>query len=91
MPKFSQDYAPFPVPKDWHKTYVDNKLKIERTLHVIHPVMRKLLTLWDDYNHVRLIDVNDFKIHQKTAPFRMTAFRSMMLVQSERCREKLLN
>jgi hypothetical protein len=81
----------FPVPEQWRKSFAESKAKMEQILHIQHPVMRQLLDLWGKFNHLRLVDIHDFKHHQKAAAFRMTAFRSMMLVQSERCRDKLMN
>ncbi|KAJ3222973.1 Dynein heavy chain 7, axonemal [Clydaea vesicula] len=83
-----QDKCPFP--STWREVYVENKQKIHKRLYLCHPIMQQLLCNWAEFDRLRLVDVNEIN-HNKSTPFRMNGFRSMLLVHSELCRDKLLN
>ena len=83
---FPQDKCPFP--SGWEVSFHENKLKIERNLFVGHPVMLQILKLWHDFKDTRFINVQE--IRQQREAFRIGGFRSMLLVQSEKCKDRLL-
>ncbi|RKO94828.1 dynein heavy chain and region D6 of dynein motor-domain-containing protein [Blyttiomyces helicus] len=63
--------------------------RIDRTLYIGHPAMLSILELWQQFHHMRFVDADEIKM-QKEA-FRISGFRSLLLVQSEKCGEKLRN
>ncbi|KAI8807084.1 dynein heavy chain and region D6 of dynein motor-domain-containing protein [Cladochytrium replicatum] len=95
------------IPSDWKSNFLENKAKIERLLFVVNPIMTQILNLWSSYENLRFVDVNEIRgvsLHQpisgssarylsivSNSAFRISSFRSMILVQSEKCREKLMN
>ncbi|KAJ3210279.1 Dynein heavy chain 7, axonemal [Dinochytrium kinnereticum] len=83
---FPQDKCPFPA--GWLPQFLDTRSKIERTLYISHPVMMKALDIWCDFKELRF--VSKYEIQAQKEPFRIGGFRSMLLVQSEKCRDKLL-
>jgi dynein heavy chain len=85
---FEKDKCPFP--SGWRKGYLETREKISRTLYLTHPLMLKILKLWSQYDSLRLVDTADIRHHESTA-FRMTGFRSMLLLFSEKCRDQILN
>ena len=85
---FEQDKCPFPSP--YRESFLESKRLIEKNLFICHPVMQKLIESWASFDHLRLIDKPEIISHKNTA-FRMTGFRSMLLVHSEQCRDKLMN
>ncbi|KAJ3020398.1 UNVERIFIED_CONTAM: Dynein heavy chain 7, axonemal [Siphonaria sp. JEL0065] len=83
---FPQDKCPFPA--GWQKPFHDAKVKLERNLFISHPCMMRVMEIWSDFETVRFTNVPE--IQSQKEPFRIGGFRSMILVQSEKCRESLL-
>ncbi|KAI9333781.1 dynein heavy chain and region D6 of dynein motor-domain-containing protein [Zopfochytrium polystomum] len=83
---FEQDKCPFPA--GWKSSFKEASAKIEKSLFISHPVMLRTLDLWVQFKHLRFVK-KQAVMTQKEA-FRIGGFRSMLLVHSEKCREKLL-
>ncbi|KAJ3084466.1 Dynein heavy chain 7, axonemal [Rhizoclosmatium hyalinum] len=83
---FPQDKCPFPA--GWQKPFNEAKYKLERSLFVSHPCMMRVMEIWSTFQNVRFTNTNE--IQSQKEPFRIGGFRSLMLVQSEKCREALL-
>ncbi|KAJ3118419.1 Dynein heavy chain 7, axonemal [Phlyctochytrium bullatum] len=83
---FPQDKCPFPA--GWLAQFRETRHKMEKTLFISHPVMLKALEVWFDFKDLRFI--NKQEIQSQKESFRIGGFRSMLLVQSEKCRDKLL-
>ncbi|KAJ3106842.1 Dynein heavy chain 7, axonemal [Phlyctochytrium planicorne] len=83
---FPQDKCPFPA--GWIDQFLETRAKIERTLYISHPVMLHALDVWCDFKDIRFISKQE--IQSQKEPFRIGGFRSMLLVQSEKCRDKLM-
>jgi hypothetical protein len=83
---FPQDKCPFPA--GWIQSFNDSKTKLERLLFIGHPVMLKVLGSWHNFKEQRFIDLKEIQSQKES--FRIGGFRSMLLVQSEKCRDKLL-
>ncbi|KAJ3127539.1 Dynein heavy chain 7, axonemal [Nowakowskiella sp. JEL0407] len=84
---FPQDKCP--IPSGWRESFLENRSKIEKSLHVTNIAMGKILQLWVDYENIRLIVIDE--IYSHTAAFRISGFRSLLLVHSEICRYKIYN
>ncbi|KAI8621842.1 dynein heavy chain and region D6 of dynein motor-domain-containing protein [Chytriomyces sp. MP71] len=83
---FPQDKCPFPA--GWKRPYNDAKMKLEKNLFIGHPCMLRVMDMWIEFQTLRFTNVNE--IHAQKESFRIGGFRSLMLVQSEKCREALL-
>ncbi|KAI8825055.1 dynein heavy chain and region D6 of dynein motor-domain-containing protein [Fimicolochytrium jonesii] len=86
-PAFAQEQIVFPSP--WRETFLENKAKLAKILHITHPLMVKMLELWLQYDKLRFVDIAEVNIQAE--PFRISGFRSLVLVNAEKCRERLLN
>ncbi|KAJ3154924.1 Dynein heavy chain 7, axonemal [Geranomyces michiganensis] len=86
-PPFEQDKCPFPSP--WRESFLENRLKLEKGLHITSFLMVKMLGLWLEYDSLRFVNLDEIR-DQKEA-FRISGFRSLILVDAEKCRERLLN
>ena len=84
---FAQDKCP--LPSQWRYTFIDVKAKIERNLYLGHNIMRRILNLWVDFSELRMINIKP--IRNNPSAFRLTEYRSLLLVHSEHCRDRLLN
>ncbi|KAJ3406762.1 Dynein heavy chain 7, axonemal [Chytriomyces hyalinus] len=83
---FEQDKCPFPA--GWKKPFNDAKCKLEKNLFVTHPCLLRVMEIWEEFQLMRFTNIHE--IHTQKESFRIGGFRSMMLVQSEKCREALL-
>ncbi|KAJ3333612.1 Dynein heavy chain 7, axonemal [Blyttiomyces sp. JEL0837] len=83
---FEQDKCPFPA--GWLTLFRDARAKMERNLYICHPVMIRILELWSDFRELRFVNLHEIRTQREA--FRIGGFRSMILVQSEKCRDKLL-
>jgi dynein heavy chain len=81
--------APIGNPAPWHESFVENKAKLENDLQIGHPAMRKILDFSQHVDKVRFVDIDE--IRKSAGRLRLTNFRSMILVQNEMSREKVLN
>ncbi|KAI9202130.1 dynein heavy chain and region D6 of dynein motor-domain-containing protein [Polychytrium aggregatum] len=84
---FPQDKCPFPA--GWKTQFMDAYQKMERNLFITHPLMIRLLETWGIYNSLSFVDVDEIKSNPHA--FRVSGFKSMLLVHSEKCRDKMLN
>ena len=41
----------------WRDSYEAARVSLSRCLHITHPVMQAILSLWDKYRHTLLIDL----------------------------------
>jgi dynein heavy chain, axonemal len=78
-----------PATSEWHETFVQNRLKIERLLYIGHPLMCEILELWTRFHSTRIIDIE--KIKSQKDPYRIFSFKSFVMVHAEKCRTKLWN
>lgn len=84
---FPQDKCPFPSP--WRQSFLENRAKLAKWLHITNYLMVNMLSLWLQYEHFRFVDVAE--ITGQREAFRISGFRSLVLVDAEKCRERLLN
>ncbi|KAJ3284862.1 Dynein heavy chain 7, axonemal, partial [Borealophlyctis nickersoniae] len=87
LPPTPKDKCPFPSP--WRESFLETRTKIDRILFIGHPAMLRILDLWSQHHKVRFVDVDE--IRNQREPFRISGFRSILLVHSEKCRDRLLN
>ncbi|TPX35722.1 hypothetical protein SmJEL517_g02025 [Synchytrium microbalum] len=87
--------AIYPLPQDkpslptgWRASFLENRTKIERELYLPHGVIRGMLAEWGPHALNRLVDSEEVC---KQPTFRIGGFRSMVMVQADKCREKLIN
>jgi dynein heavy chain len=76
------------IPTGWRSRYLEHQSKLERILCITHPAVRKILEVWNQLDSTRLFSSNDFRV--TPGPYRYSVFKSILIVQAERCREKLL-
>jgi dynein heavy chain len=69
--------------------YLQIKTKLERILHIGHPLLCQVLELWSSYSSTRAIDIP--KIRSQKEAFRIFSFRSSIMVHAEKSRAKLWN
>nr|KAJ3422321.1 Dynein heavy chain 7, axonemal [Polyrhizophydium stewartii] len=69
------------------RSFVENRAKIERQLFISAPVLRHLLETWSYFSHLRFANIDE--IRSQRDAFRISSFRSLMLVQAEKCRTKI--
>ncbi|KAJ3192416.1 Dynein heavy chain 7, axonemal [Irineochytrium annulatum] len=81
-----QDKCAFPA--GWMPQFMEARAKMEKNLYIGHPVMMSVLDTWSIFKDIRFI--NKVEIQSQREAFRIGGFRSMLLVQSEKCRDKLL-
>ncbi|TPX60170.1 hypothetical protein SpCBS45565_g07578 [Spizellomyces sp. 'palustris'] len=84
---FPQDKCPFPSP--WRHSFLENRAKLEKNLHITHFLMVRMLALWLQFDKLRFVDLDE--IQGQREAFRISGFRSLVLVDAEKCRERLLN
>ncbi|KAI9097032.1 dynein heavy chain and region D6 of dynein motor-domain-containing protein [Phlyctochytrium arcticum] len=84
---FPQDKCPFPSP--WRASFLETRAKLEKILHVTNPLMTKILGLWLQYEKLRFVDLVEIKGQREA--YRISGFRSLVLVDAEKCRERLVN
>ncbi|RKP19583.1 hypothetical protein ROZALSC1DRAFT_28837, partial [Rozella allomycis CSF55] len=77
------------LPAPWHESFVANKKRLEGHLMIGHPAMIRILELSGVVDHIRLCDTHE--ILKSAQKLRLTSFKSMVLVQSEVCRDRLVN
>jgi dynein heavy chain len=82
---FSQDKCAFPSP--WKQSFFENKQKIERKLFITHPLMSSLIILWQDFLNLRFLNLQEIESNKDA--LRISGFKSMLLVQAEKCRSRL--
>ncbi|KAJ3302063.1 Dynein heavy chain 7, axonemal [Kappamyces sp. JEL0829] len=71
----------------WHQEFLHNRAWLERNLHITHPIMREMLFNWYNFQSTRLMDIDGI-LTQKD-PFRVSSFRSTVLLQTEKCQNFL--
>jgi dynein heavy chain len=79
----------FPAPANARKDYNAGKSKVTKSLNISHPLMLKISELWQKYDSIRMMDAKELMAH--TGAFKLSTFRSAILVQAEKAREKLLH
>ncbi|KAJ3359844.1 Dynein heavy chain 7, axonemal [Allomyces javanicus] len=77
------------LPSGWRPRYLDNHAKMERILFITHPAVRFIIESWNLLDSTRLFSPNDFRV--TPGPYRYSVFKSILIVQAERSREKILN
>ncbi|KAJ3385211.1 Dynein heavy chain 7, axonemal [Entophlyctis sp. JEL0112] len=84
---FPQDKCPFPA--GWKKPFSEARARMQRSLFIMHPTLLQMVALWNsEFESWRFINATEICLHKE--PFRIGGFRSLVLVQSEKCREALL-
>lgn len=63
--------------------------RIDRTLYITNQCVIKVLALWEKYQDLRFFDSEE--LFAQSGPMKVSYFRSVLLVQSEKCRDRLLN
>ncbi|KAK5669543.1 hypothetical protein QVD99_003934 [Batrachochytrium dendrobatidis] len=84
QPAFSETLS---NPSPWHKSFVENKAKIERLLFISNHALCHLMQTASYFSHLRYVDIKEMR-SQRDA-FRISSYRSLMLVQAEKCRTKI--
>ena len=82
-------FEPISNPSPWNGSYVDNRLKMEKNLFISSPVLRNMLEIWSYFAPLRFFNMKDLRGQREG--FRLSSFRSLLLVQAEKCRTKLWN
>ncbi|KAI9190103.1 hypothetical protein H9P43_001536 [Blastocladiella emersonii ATCC 22665] len=77
------------LPTTWRGRYLDHRHRLERMLWITHPAVRHIVETWTMLEGTRLFSPNDFRL--TPGPYRYSVFKSILIVQAERTREKLLN
>ena len=76
------------LPSPWKSSYLENSNRIKKKIFITHPIHRFILDTWVEYKNARIIETS--KMIAATTPFKMPTFRSQLLVNSEKFREKIL-
>jgi dynein heavy chain len=73
----------------WHEEFLKNREYIEKNLHIGNPILCELIELWQNYRSGTLIDISVIKNNSES--YRVSSFRSLILLQNEKCRNFLWN
>ncbi|KAJ2998719.1 Dynein heavy chain 7, axonemal [Globomyces sp. JEL0801] len=86
MEDLSEVFGSFHAP--WHADFIEAKEKLSRLFYSSDPIHREALDLWSIYESQKLIDVAHIKLQKD--PYRVSSFRSLVLLQTEKCRKSWL-
>ena len=79
--------VPPPIPTGWRDGYIIARDLLSKNLFTTHPLMIHVLQLWSGYEHIKFVNAADIRGNS----FRAPSYRSIMLVNAEKCRDKLIN
>ncbi len=71
----------------WKRSFFDNRQAIENNLFITHPLMSSLVNLWQDFSKLRFLNVQEIESNKDA--LRISGFKSMILFQAEKCRNRL--
>ncbi|ORZ39363.1 dynein heavy chain and region D6 of dynein motor-domain-containing protein [Catenaria anguillulae PL171] len=80
---------PPPLPSPWRPSFLDARRRLERDLWITHPAVRHIVETWTMLDVTRLFSPKDFKL--TPGPYRAGVFKSILIVQAERSRERIVN
>lgn len=86
-PLASKESVALPTP--WRDRFLKTRAWLESNLFITHKLVLEICSLWKKYCNVTLLSVEDLK--KNSGSSRPTGFRSNILVQSEKCREKIVS
>ncbi|KAL7754356.1 hypothetical protein RI367_000337 [Sorochytrium milnesiophthora] len=77
------------VPSGWKHTYFDSRARLEKVLYVTHPAVRKVADYWFKLDNFTMFKSQEFRYNP--GPYRHSSFKSILIVQAEKSRDRLLN
>ncbi|KAJ3313775.1 Dynein heavy chain 7, axonemal [Boothiomyces sp. JEL0838] len=79
----------FSIFKAWKQQYIESKIYLEHNLFITHPIHHEILSLGFKFSNLQLIETN--AIRNQRDPYRVSSFRSLLLLQTEKCRNAVWN
>jgi dynein heavy chain len=73
----------------WHDSFLKAKEYLEENLYITNPILCEMIDMWYIYKNFKLIDNNVILEHNDS--YRVSSFRSLILLQNEKCRNYLWN
>jgi dynein heavy chain len=73
----------------WHDDFKQGKLFLETNLFISHRLILEAVDIGELYKNFKLLDIGVIKSHKEA--YRLSSFRSLILLQTEKCRTTLWN